>query len=93
MRIDTELVARLERAIDECFKKETLENIQITSIGIDDDERRLLIVFSISTNAESKVLADRYYGLTEKVEDVLDDTWWSDYFPVLTPNFIESAHA
>ena len=92
MFIDEKLEAAILEIIKQRLGDEIGTTISIDSIEVFESKSEIRIVVQIETAANSGELADRYFGLTGRVRDVLGDRW-ADFFPIITPKFGSSAHA
>lgn len=92
MELTDEIRSQLLKAISEKFALEDVENVDVTSLEVDEQKREIRIVLSITADSEPKSVADGYFGLTGRVRKVLGKEW-GDFFPVITPRISNDVHA
>ena len=92
MRIDREFEIAIENAIRERFSEGIDATISIEKISVCETTSEITIQVKIETSAQPKDIAERYFGLTRKVREVLGEGW-QDFFPIITPNIEKRVHA
>lgn len=91
MQLPETLEARLRELIEAQLGAGISADISVLSFEVVEDRLELDIVVEIK-DGEPEEIASRYFGLTGKVRDQLQDRW-VDFFPVITPKFAHSGHA
>ena len=90
--LDKVVTNEILKAIRSKFDLDAASKIEVKSIEIDQDERKIWIELLITTTESPEVLAKSYFGLTGKVREALGSDW-SGFFPVITPQFNTGLHA
>jgi len=86
------MTLEITKAIKARFNLDGLTGIEVKSIEVDQIEHKILIELVITTSERPEALAKSYFGLTGKVREALG-TNWSEFFPVITPQFSTGLHA
>lgn len=68
-------------------------DVEVRSIEVRDGDAEIRIVIAITSSTQPESIGKRFFGLTNKVRERLGSEW-SDYFPVIIPEFSSTkAHA
>lgn len=77
--------------IREKFDLSSDSTIELVSIEVDEEEQKIRIYLQITTTERPAKVAERYFGLTNKVREELGAAW-SGFFPVITPQIQSEMH-
>lgn len=91
MDVDQQIVESITRTIRERLALDGDSTVSVDSISVDEQNSEIRIHLLIRTEAEPRVIAAGYFGLTGKVRAALGEKW-SDFFPVISPT-INRLHA
>lgn len=92
MELPEGLRAKLLAEIREKFASEDVQEIELTSVEVDKEKREIHITVAITSAPKPQSVANGYFGLTGRVRNALGNEW-SDFFPIITPQVANEAHA
>lgn len=81
-----DLKNRVADAIKDRYASGVIKSVTLQTVEVSEDEAEIRFVFTIETDADPETIGEGFFGLTDKVRQVLGDNLHG-YFPILQPEF------